>query len=265
MNIKSPAKVNIYLKILGMLDNKFHNLETRLQLVSLFDHMSFSSQKNIDVDCIGANIKAESNIVYKAAKKLARYNKNHRGIKIEIKKNIPIGSGLGGGSSNAATTIVALNKIWGLNLSLNKMLSIGSSLGSDVPFFIFSQNAIGYGKGDILKKTSSVDENILIINPISKSLSSDMYKMYDERHLNREDDDPQNSFWSLFLQSNSEVSDFIEKYRDKYQICLSGSGSSMFVLCPTKKIEQKIINILPPKWRFFLTKPLQYSPLRDLI
>ena len=138
-NIKSPAKINLYLKILGKLNNGFHELDTSFQLINLYDDICFKkTKKGISVQCNDKNIDNHKNIVFKVANDLQKQTKNN-GIEIQIKKRIPLGAGLGGGSSNAASAIVMLDKIWGLNLNRNKMLEYAKEIGADVPFFMFGK------------------------------------------------------------------------------------------------------------------------------
>jgi len=134
--IKSPAKLNLYLKIIKKLSNGYHELDTCFQLINIYDDMYFSLQdsNSISVNCSEKSIGEKENIVYKSIQVMQKLN-NGGGIKIDITKNIPIGAGLGGGSSNAASTILVLNRLWNMGLSMERMLEIGNSLGADVPFF----------------------------------------------------------------------------------------------------------------------------------
>ena len=123
--IKSPAKINLFLKVVKKLPNGYHELDTAFQLIDVFDTIEFQNTSNkINVSCTDDSIDAEENIIFKAASTLKKVADKNVGIDIKITKNIPIGAGLGGGSSNAASTICALNKMWDLRLSLNEMMLI---------------------------------------------------------------------------------------------------------------------------------------------
>ena len=221
---------------------------------------------HISVSCDGASIAQENNIIYKAAKIMEGIANNNRGININVKKNIPIGAGLGGGSSNAASTILALNKIWNMNLDEKEMVDIGRKMGADVPFFIKGTNAYASGIGDIFNPKDSISEKIIIIDPMIFNSSKEMFDEYD--NWKRSSSDPliseQNSFWNIFIDRNKSVREFYQKNIKKHEICLSGSGSSMFVRYTSDSEMKKILKIIPPKWRFFLAKPLQYSRLKSL-
>ena len=265
--IKSPAKINLHLKILGKLSNGYHELDTSFQLIDLSDDLVFSDcSDHISVSCDGASIAQENNIIYKAAKIMAGIVNNNCGININVKKNIPIGSGLGGGSSNAASTILALNKIWNMNLDEKEMVDIGRKMGADVPFFIKGTNAYASGIGDIFNPKDSISEKIIIIDPMIFNSSKEMFDEYD--NWKKSGSDPliseQNSFWNIFIDKNKSVREFYQKNIKKYEICLSGSGSSMFIRYTSDSEMKKILKIIPPKWRFFLAKPLQYSRLKSL-
>jgi len=265
--IKSPAKINLHLKILGKLSNGYHELDTSFQLIDLSDDLVFSDcSDHISVSCDGASIAQENNIIYKAAKIMEGIVNNNCGININVKKNIPIGSGLGGGSSNAASTILALNKIWNINLDEKEMVDIGRKMGADVPFFIKGTNAYASGIGDIFNPKDSISEKIIIIDPMIFNSSKEMFDEYD--NWKKGSSDPliseQNSFWNIFIDRNKSVREFYQKNIKKHEICLSGSGSSMFIRYTSDSEMKKILKIIPPKWRFFLAKPLQYSRLKSL-
>ena len=131
---KCPAKINLFLKVLNKRVDGYHNLETSFQLIDLADDISFEV---CDEDILIASNKNflcnTENTVFKSAQKIKDLFKINDGIKININKRIPIGAGLGGGSSNAASTIVALNTLWKLNLGITELINIGKEIGADVP------------------------------------------------------------------------------------------------------------------------------------
>ncbi len=262
-NIKSPAKINLYLKILGKLSNGFHELDTSFQLINLYDDICFKkTKKGISVKCNNKDIDNHKNIVFKIANDLQKQTKNN-GIEIQIKKRIPVGAGLGGGSSNAASAIVMLDKIWGLNLNRNKMLEYAKEIGADVPFFMFGKNAKATGIGEKLKYSESIDSNILIIHPEINNSTKIMFNLYDQSSKKNVQipNFRQNSFWSIFLNSEETVKDFYYENFKEFELNLSGSGSSMFVKYNKKEEIDKLVKKIPSNWRLFFCKPLQYSPI----
>ena len=169
---------------------------------------------------------------------------------------------MGGGSSNAASTIIALNKLWNLNLSEKKLISIAKEIGADVPFFMFGKNALGTGIGDELEETSSIKKNILVIDPLIHNSSKQMFNLLEERKDNNNNSlSKQNHFFDVFVESNKEVKDFVKKFNKDYVINLTGSGSCMFICYKDEKEINEILKKIPSKWRLFFCKPLQYSPI----
>ncbi len=155
MQFKSYAKINIGLRIVGKRDDGFHNIETFFQQIDLFDTLDIESTTDGAIEITTSDPRCptdSSNLVYKAAAHLRAKAKNEEfGCRIHIVKNIPMGAGLGGGSSNAATTLTALNQLWHINLPNHELSQIGLELGSDVPFFILGGFALGEGRGEILR------------------------------------------------------------------------------------------------------------------
>ena len=135
IKIYSPAKINLSLEILRKRNDGFHEIKSIVQTVSLSDIIEISSHKNIEVNVLNACIPMRENLVVKAAQTLQKFTGCYKGAKITINKRIPLAAGLGGGSSNAATVLMALNGLWDLNLPHEQLLSLASKLGADVPFF----------------------------------------------------------------------------------------------------------------------------------
>ena len=169
LRFKTPAKINLGLLIHEKRGDGFHELETLFQMVAWFDELEFErASEKIDLFCDAPGIpNDETNLVVKAAKLLQKYFPDRcGGAKITLKKNIPSGAGLGGGSGNAAGTLLALNYLWDLKLSKKDLIEISLELGSDVPFFLMSPCAIGTGRGEILQPIKNpISFYILMIYP----------------------------------------------------------------------------------------------------
>ena len=265
--IKSPAKINLYLQILDKRDDGYHNIKTHLQLIDIYDHIKFklSKNRNIYIKSKESYLNNEDNTIYNAAKKLQKYQKcnSFNGVEIEVEKNIPIGSGLGGASSNAASTLIVLNKLWNLNLSEDKLMKIGATIGADVPFFVYGKNAFGEGIGEKLKEVDMIPDKILILNPNIHCSTKKMFSLYDKFLKNNKNISlsNQNHFWNIYLDKNQNIKNFIINNQLEEKINLSGSGSCMFIKYKNKKDIDKIIEKMPSNWRLFFCKPLQYSPI----
>ena len=163
--LNSPAKINIYLKILKRRSDGYHELESAFQLINLYDELEVSSTKSkeIKIECNPDIIKLEENIIFKAVQLIKNKYKVKQGIYIKLKKEIPIGAGLGGGSSNAASILLALNNLWKLEISQKDLLKLGKDLGADVPFFLNGKNAYVSGIGDKLKEKKSDGSKYILI------------------------------------------------------------------------------------------------------
>jgi 4-diphosphocytidyl-2-C-methyl-D-erythritol kinase len=155
LRLESPAKVNLGLEILDKREDGYHELRTIFQKISLSDTLRFSLRKEKGILVMADHPDlptGKGNLVYKAVQSMVRESGYQCGIRVEIKKRIPLGAGLGGGSSNAATTLKALNQLLHMNLSMKELMRIGVKIGADVPFFFFEGAAIGSGTGERLKK-----------------------------------------------------------------------------------------------------------------
>ena len=259
MKFLSPAKLNLNLRVISKRNDGYHNLETTLQLINLFDEISFEeSDKSFGISCDGLDIEPENNLIFKSLNAIKNYCEIDKGIQIHLKKVIPVGAGLGGGSSNAATTLIALNKIWGLNLSREDLVKIGKHLGADIPIFIYGKNAIATGIGDVLLDIELRKNKFLLICPNIEVSTSEMFK---KLKINKLDPKHQNSFLDTLLRENKSIEEFYFSFVNDYDIKLSGTGSTLFIEYDKKDELEKILQKIPKNWRFFFCEGLQYSPL----
>ncbi len=151
MLIKAHAKINLCLEVLGRRADGYHEIRTVMQAIDLVDDLEIVPSSSLRVMCDDADIEETGNLVWKAANALAASSGLLPRAAITLKKGIPAGMGLGGGSSDAAAILLALNKLWGLDLSLDRLVEIGSLLGSDVPYFFWGGAALASGRGDIIE------------------------------------------------------------------------------------------------------------------
>ena len=155
LHLESPAKVNLRLEILKRREDGYHELRTLLQKISLHDtlHFSLKKEKGVSINTDHPKLPiGKDNLVYKAAQSMLKVSDYKGGVCIEIEKRIPLGAGLGGGSSNAATALKALNQLLKMDLSKRELMEMGLEIGADVPFFFLEGAAIGSGIGERLKK-----------------------------------------------------------------------------------------------------------------
>lgn len=164
----TPAKINLVLEVLGECDD-YHQISSVMQTINLCDILSFQLDGEISFKCSETSLEGD-NLVTKATELLKEVTRCHKGAQIELHKNIPWGVGLGGGSSDAATTLLALNELWELRLSVPKLAQISSKLGSDVPFFIYGGTALTEGMGEKVTPLPSSPPTwfVLLVPPLPK-------------------------------------------------------------------------------------------------
>lgn len=160
---KSYAKINLSLELLNKRNDGFHNILSIMQTVSLYDDISVRLSDNITINTNIESLKANDNLIYIAAKKMQDRFNIDQGAHIELIKNIPLSSGLGGGSSNAATAILLLKKLWKIECTNKVLLDFASELGSDVPFFLTGGTVLVSGKGDNIEKLPDIPETIFLL------------------------------------------------------------------------------------------------------
>jgi 4-diphosphocytidyl-2C-methyl-D-erythritol kinase len=181
LKIKAPAKINFFLNVLQRRPDGYHDLYSVLQMVGLYDELIFeeiprgmtlvSSSDDLPVD--------DRNLVIQAACALGHVARVRSGVRVSLKKNIPIGAGLGGGSSDAAATLVALNRLWKLGFSRGDLANIGQDLGSDVPFFLYGPAAFVSGRGEkVIPCVLDHDRWLVIINPGFKVSTRWVYEQF---------------------------------------------------------------------------------------
>ncbi|MBN2284180.1 MAG: 4-(cytidine 5'-diphospho)-2-C-methyl-D-erythritol kinase [Deltaproteobacteria bacterium] len=164
----APAKVNLYLKVLGKRADGYHHILTLMQRVGLYDELTFSpGSDGLAVRCPGSELPEDKgNIVHRAARSLFEHVSRSPGVEITIGKNIPIAAGLGGGSSDAATTLLTLNEMFEFGCSGEELMKIGARIGADVPFFIFGKTAWATGIGERLEPAGDIPAlSFLLVNP----------------------------------------------------------------------------------------------------
>ncbi len=153
--LQSPAKLNLFLKVVNQRPDGYHNLITLFERIDLCDEIKFILTDNgqISISCQDKDVPCgPKNLIYKAAQLLQKDGKVKKGVKVILDKRIPVAAGLGGGSSNGATALLALNKLWNLRLKPEKLVEYGRQLGSDVPFFLYDCSwALGTSRGDDIK------------------------------------------------------------------------------------------------------------------
>lgn len=256
---KSNAKINLNLKIVGI-SNGYHLLNSVFVPIDIYDELIFS---NSEVDeIIGMNVPINENIIYKAICLLRKKYHIEQKVKVIVKKEIPMQAGLGGGSSNAAFTLKALNELWNLSISTSDLLSLALELGSDVPFFIINKPSYVRGRGEIITPINYEGcQGILIFNEAYFN-TRDVFKSYDNKTISFRQDELEfinkfdyiNDLDDAIVGFNNYDKVKIAKNDLKEQkadvIALSGSGGSVFGLFTDEDCMLRAYNALKEKYKY---------------
>ena len=166
IRVPSPAKLNLFLHITGRREDGYHELQSIFQLIDLYDWLEFEVNDTTDIHIQGLNsVDLEQNLIYKATQILKPYAKQATGLNIAIEKHIPMGAGLGGGSSNAATTLIVVNQLWQCGLEIDQLAELGLQLGADVPIFVHGRNAWAEGIGERLTFIDLAPKQYIVLKP----------------------------------------------------------------------------------------------------
>ena len=270
IRVPSPAKLNLFLHITGRRDNGYHELQTIFQLIDLYDWMTFEPIADGMIHIEGLNeVALEQNLIYRAAQLLKPHAKEPCGLNIQIEKNIPMGAGLGGGSSNAATTLIVLNQLWQCGLNEQQLADYGVQLGADVPIFIFGRNAWAEGIGEHLSFIDLAQKQFIILKP---DCFISTQALFSQKTLTRDSKittfcayqlEPfnfGNNFEPLARQLYPKVEEAMQ-YLDQFGLAkLTGTGACVFIEVTSEINIKKILQNAPCK--AYLVNSLAESPLR---
>lgn len=270
IRVPSPAKLNLFLHITGRRDNGYHELQSIFQLIDLTDWLEFTQtdDRTISIDGL-SSVDLEQNLIYKATQILKPFATKLTGLKIAIEKNIPMGAGLGGGSSNAATTLIVVNQLWQCGLSIEQLAELGVKLGADVPIFVHGRNAWAEGIGEHLTFIDLDQKQYIVLKPdcfISTQL------LFSQKTLTRDTKPTKfcayqltpfnfgNNFEPLARSLYPEVNEAMQ-YLDQFGIAkLTGTGACVFTEVTVDMNIDEILAHSPCK--AYLVNSLNESPLR---
>lgn len=266
LTLLSPAKLNLFLHITGRRADGYHNLQTLFQLLDWGDTLSFTADDSGEVLLSGAvpGLAAEDNLILRAARLLGS---DTQGARIHLDKRIPTGAGLGGGSSNAATTLVALNHLWQLNHSRATLAAMGAELGADVPVFVGGHSAWAEGIGEILTPTELPERWYLVVSPNCHIATAQIFS-HDQLTRNSPaikmaaffQGDSRNDCQNLVRRLYPEV-DKALNFLDKFgEARLTGTGSCVFVCCDNEEQAAIARNQLPDHWQSFIARGINHAP-----
>ncbi|NNH27025.1 4-(cytidine 5'-diphospho)-2-C-methyl-D-erythritol kinase [Acinetobacter terrestris] len=270
IRVPSPAKLNLFLHITGRRDNGYHELQSIFQLIDLTDWLEFSQTDDLIISIDGlSSVDLEQNLIYKATQILKPFATKLTGLKIAIEKNIPMGAGLGGGSSNAATTLIVVNQLWQCGLSIEQLAELGVKLGADVPIFVHGRNAWAEGIGEHLTFIDLDQKQYIVLKPdcfISTQL------LFSQKTLTRDTKPTKfcayqltpfnfgNNFEPLARSLYPEVNEAMQ-YLDQFGIAkLTGTGACVFTEVTVDMNIDEILAHSPCK--AYLVNSLNESPIR---
>ena len=182
LKLKSPGKINLRLDVFDKRPDGYHNIRMLNSAVNVYDDIEIQLvERGVEIVCDNDPLVplGEDNIAFKACKEIMAYSNKNVGVRIVIKKNIPVASGMGGGSSNAASVIMGLNQMLKINLSIEKLMKIGFRFGSDIPFFMFGAPAVATGIGENLTKVKKMPTMpMVLVNPGVSVPTKSVYEKY---------------------------------------------------------------------------------------
>ncbi len=269
IRVPSPAKLNLFLHITGRRENGYHELQSIFQLIDLYDWLEFTQTEDHQISIDGLNdVDIEQNLIYKATQILKPYAKQLTGLNIHLEKNIPMGAGLGGGSSDAATTLIVVNELWQCGLTIDQLAELGVKLGADVPIFVHGRNAWAEGIGEHLTFIDLDQKRYIVLKPdcfistqllfSQKTLTRDT-KPTKFCDYQRKPSDFRNNFEPLARSLYPEVDEAMQ-YLDQFGTAkLTGTGACVFVEVTEKMKIDDILNHSPCK--AYLVNSLNESPL----
>ncbi len=268
----APAKLNLMLRITGRKDDGYHLLQTVFQFIDLCDWLTFHPMEN-DVVTLKdpiPGVPEDQDLTVRAALLLKKATGFKGGVCIEVEKNLPMGGGLGGGSSDAATTLVVLNKLWGLGLSGQQLMELGVSLGADVPVFIFGHSAWAEGVGEFLEKIDLPDSWFVVIKPdchvvtgevfCSEDLTRDSKSIKIDGFMSGQH---QNDCLDVVQKLYSPVKKALEELSKFGEARLTGTGACVFAQFKGKSAAEGVFEQLRGPREVYLAKGLNVSPLHN--
>ncbi|MGY8890445.1 MAG: 4-(cytidine 5'-diphospho)-2-C-methyl-D-erythritol kinase [Pseudomonadales bacterium] len=265
--LSAPAKINLCLLITGRRPDGYHDLQTAFQMLDICDTLSFELSDQLSVES-NIDLPVQTNLVYLAAKLLQEFSATKQGATIHLDKFLPMGAGLGGGSSDAATTLLGLNRLWNLNISAEELMRLGRQLGADVPVFVFAQSAWGEGIGEVLTPLVLKSSFYLIVSP---NCHVDTARIFSHPELTR---DSSTITIARFLEHGARNDCEIvvrELYPEVDEVLLwlnkwgpakmTGTGSCVFLQFDSRLEAQSVAKQVPEQWTTFVAQGLDKSPV----
>jgi len=272
LTISAPAKLNLFLHITGQREDGYHLLQTVFQFLDYADTISLTLREDSHIVRVSdlAGVPAEDDLVVKAAKLLQKHCGSHLGVDISVEKILPMGGGLGGGSSNEASVLVAFNNLWDCGLSQQELMDLGVQLGADVPVFIFAQSAWAEGVGERLKAVELPEKWFLVLKP---QINVSTAKVFANSQLRRDcstitirdfltgqtENVCEKPVREMYPEVDQALSDLAYYGESK----LTGTGACVFAAFDKKNEAEKALSELSKKWAGFVARGMNQTALKE--
>lgn len=270
----APAKINLFLHVLGRRSDGYHEIQTLFQLIDWCDELQFEVQSSRDISRHESAyaVPESDDLAVRAAKLLQAETGARRGVRIRVNKRVPLGAGLGGGSSNAATTLVVLNTLWECGLSLNELAHLAKALGADVPVFIKGRTALAAGIGEELKPVNLGQRHyVLVFNPYPISTAA----VFSHPDLVRDsaaivlDEDSiragRNDCESVVIKMRPEFGALMAELAPWGEPRMTGTGSCIFLPMPDEKTAARTALEMKCRYNVRAVRGLDQSPLHEML
>ena len=285
ISLQAYSKINLTLEVLARRPDGYHEVASVLQTVSLADTLTFEPGETLDFRCDVPNLQSPDNLVLKAAKLLQETTGCSKGAVIHLTKRIPIAAGLGSGSTDAAATLVGLNQLWELNLSLERLVGLASKLGSDVAFFLYGGTALAKARGEEITPLPPAPELwLVLLKPAVKPVPNKTAQLYSRlnpshftsgqhtqklvAHLNHGGNVDDSFLFNVFEQVAFDFFPGLSDYRSSLlkagarKVHLAGSGPALFAIVPDKTHGEAILKRLENEGqKAYLVHTINAAPL----
>jgi len=269
----APAKLNLMLRVTGRRADGYHLLQTVIRFIDYGDTLTFRVREDGIVGRVNAveGVPAADDLAVRAAQRLQRACGTRLGADITLEKRLPLGGGLGGGSSDAATTLLALNDLWRAGLTRERLLALALELGADVPVFVGGENALAEGVGERLTPLDLPPAWYLVLTPPVQVPTA---RIFSDNQLKRDSkpikitafsvEQAGNDLEPVVCREYAEVARHLAWLRQAAPAWVTGSGACVFAAFPTEQAARRVWNQAPADMRGFIARGLARHPLHDL-
>jgi 4-diphosphocytidyl-2-C-methyl-D-erythritol kinase len=268
----APAKLNLFLHVTGRRPDGYHDLQTLFQLIDLADTIGITVRDDGVIERMGGpeGVPPDADLTVRAARALQAAVGTRLGATLRIIKRIPMGGGLGGGSSDAATALLALNHLWGCGLSVAHLAELGLGLGSDVPVFVHGTCAWAAGRGEELTPVELPEAHYVVVHP---GVAVPTARVFQAPELTRNTplitiraflaSGGRNDCEPVVRAMYREVADALDWLAQHAPARLTGTGSCIFARCASVSEAERLAARVPDRWRSFVARGLNISPVRE--